>query len=94
MITIGKVEMTKKQPYLKVVATGTIQVLEKLLYLLQRWDVQNVVLVVTSWDDGMKGRLGAARYRIYLEEAKAVLEQCYLQSLQVLVQTAINLHLQ
>ena len=55
---------------------------DKLLYLLQRWEVQNVVLVVTSWDDGMKGRLGAARYRIYLEEAKAVLEQCYLQSLQ------------
>ena len=55
---------------------------DKLLYLLQRWEVQNVVLVVTSWDDGMKGRLGAARYRIYLEEAKAVLEQCYLQSMQ------------
>ena len=25
IITIGKVEMTKKQPYLKVVATGTIR---------------------------------------------------------------------
>jgi hypothetical protein len=55
---------------------------DKLLYLLQRWEVQNVVIVVTAWDDGMKGRLGAARYRIYLEEAKAVLEQCYLESLR------------
>ena len=55
---------------------------DKLLYLLQRWEVQNVVLVVTAWDDGIRGRLGAARYRVYLEQAKAVLEQCYMEAIQ------------
>jgi hypothetical protein len=55
---------------------------DKLLYLLQRWEVQNVVLVVSAWDDGIRGRLGAARYRVYLQHAKEVLEQCYLEAMQ------------
>eukprot|EP00949_MAST-11_sp_MAST-11-sp1_P001766 g1766.t1 len=61
---------------------GDTGVGEKLLHLLRRWDVKNVVLAVTCWDTGIKGRLGAARFRVYLDCAKSVLEQCYMESLR------------
>lgn len=62
----------------------------KLLGLLQRWDVRNVVLSVTRHDDrGLPGgaflaaeRLGVQRYRVILGRAKDVLEQCYLATLR------------
>lgn len=49
----------------------------KLLHLLQRWDVQNVLLVVSVWEDGLPHRLRGQRYKIVLDRAKLVLEQCY-----------------
>lgn len=54
----------------------------KMLELLEKWDVQNVVLLCTRWDDGMPGRLGNARYKVILDRCKAVLEQCYLEALE------------
>jgi hypothetical protein len=56
---------------------------DKLLDLLRRWEVQNVVLCVTCWDDGLRGRLGSGRFRLYLDSAKSVLEQCYIDSVSV-----------
>ena len=56
---------------------------DKLLHLLRRWDIQNVVLCVTCWDDGLRGRLGSRRFRLYLDSAKSVLEQCYMDSMSV-----------
>ena len=56
---------------------------DKLLDLLRKWDIQNVVLCVTCWDDGQRGRLGTGRFRFYLDSAKAVLEQCYMDSVSV-----------
>ena len=56
---------------------------DKLLDLLRRWDIQNVVLCVTCWDDGLRGRLGSGRFRLYLDSAKSVLEQCYIDSVSV-----------
>mmetsp|Transcript_102595 Transcript_102595/g.293855 ORF Transcript_102595/g.293855 Transcript_102595/m.293855 type:complete len:214 (-) Transcript_102595:373-1014(-) len=61
---------------------------EKLLGLLQRWDVRNVIIVVTRHDSkSLHGgsflapeKLGIQRYRIVLGRAKHVLEQCYLAS--------------
>ena len=61
---------------------------DKLLDLLRKWDIQNVVLCVTCWDDGLRGRLGSRRFRYYLDSAKSVLEQCYLDSVSVTSSTA------
>ena len=69
---------------------GDVGAGEKLLHLLQRWDVKNVVLVVTRHDsDSLHGggflaseKLGVQRYRIMLSKAKHVLEQCYLTALR------------
>ena len=56
---------------------------DKLLDLLRKWDIQNVVLCVTCWDDGLRGRLGSRRFRLYLDSAKDVLEKCYIDSVSV-----------
>ena len=62
---------------------------EKLLYLLQRWDVQNILLVVTGWNVGghlstsVRSKAGITRYRVLIDSAKQVLEQCYFESLGI-----------
>ncbi|KAF4128874.1 hypothetical protein GN958_ATG21935 [Phytophthora infestans] len=55
---------------------------DRLLYLLQRWQVNNVVLVVAHHDSSLSGRLlgGAELYKLTTEAAKLVLEQHYLDS--------------
>jgi hypothetical protein len=56
---------------------------EKLLHLLVRWDIRNVLLIVTRRDtSGPSGRLGVQRYKVLLDRAKSVLEQCYVESMQ------------
>ena len=79
---------------------------DKLLHLLNKWDIQNVVLIVTRQvpcvsssntqntiassmaviitmqDAGVPGRLGQQRFRVLLDRAKAVLEQCYLDAME------------
>jgi hypothetical protein len=56
---------------------------EKLLHLLVRWDIRNVLLIVTRRDtSGPSGRLGVQRYKVLLDRAKSVLEQCYAESIQ------------
>lgn len=67
---------------------------EKLLHLLSRWDVRNVVLVVTRHNSGKHGtflgseKLGIQRYRIVLGRAKHVLEQCYLNGIRTTIGNA------
>ncbi|KAE8979722.1 hypothetical protein PF011_g22732 [Phytophthora fragariae] len=55
---------------------------DRLMYLLQRWQVTNVVLVVAHYDSSLSGRLlgGAELYKLSTEAAKLVLEQHYLDS--------------
>jgi len=55
---------------------------DRLLYLLQRWQVANVVLVVAHHDSSLSGRLlgGAELYKLSTEAAKLALEQHYLDS--------------
>ncbi|KAL3672848.1 hypothetical protein V7S43_002136 [Phytophthora oleae] len=55
---------------------------DRLLYLLQRWQVTNVVLVVAHHDSSLSGRLlgGAELFKLTTEAAKLVLEQHYLDS--------------
>ena len=36
---------------------------EKLLHLLQKWDIENVVLVVTGWNNDLKGEGGKSSLR-------------------------------
>lgn len=55
---------------------------ERMLEVLSRWDVQNVLLIVTRWDDGLPHRLGGQRFKVTLDRCKAVLEQCYLEALE------------
>jgi len=58
---------------------------DKLLHLLQEWDVENVVLVVCRDDSkSLVGgdSLGVRRFKIVIDCAKAVLELCYLESLR------------
>ena len=55
---------------------------DKLMYLLQRWEVHNLMLIVTRHDRSLCGDLvGVFRYKHILECAKAVLEKCFLQQL-------------
>ncbi|KAG2783844.1 hypothetical protein PC129_g17663 [Phytophthora cactorum] len=55
---------------------------DRLLYLLQRWQVTNVVLVVAHHDSSLSGRLlgGAEPFKLATEAAKLALEQHYLDS--------------
>ncbi|KAG1709328.1 hypothetical protein DVH05_019970 [Phytophthora capsici] len=55
---------------------------DRLLYLLQRWQVANAVLVVAHHDSSLSGRLlgGAELFKLATEAAKLVLEQHYLDS--------------
>jgi hypothetical protein len=53
---------------------------DKLLHLLQKWGVHNVVLVVVRWDDGVPGRMRCRHFPLILDRAKAVLEQCYMDA--------------
>ncbi|GMF20410.1 unnamed protein product [Phytophthora fragariaefolia] len=55
---------------------------DRLLYLLQRWQVTNLVLVVAHHDSSLSGRLlgGAEVYKLSTEAAKLVLEQHYMDS--------------
>lgn len=56
---------------------------EKLLHLLRRWDVYNVVVVVSVWEEGCspltKGPAGA-RFKALVEAAKEALERCFLDT--------------
>ncbi|EQC25075.1 hypothetical protein SDRG_17051 [Saprolegnia diclina VS20] len=56
---------------------------DKLLYVLQRWDVHNVVLVVSRIDASYSGQLlGANTYKLLVESAKQALEQFAVDSLE------------
>lgn len=56
---------------------------EKLLHLLRRWDIYNVVVIVSVWDEGCsrfrKGPAGAS-FKVVIDCAKEVLEQCFYQA--------------
>ncbi|OQR83861.1 hypothetical protein ACHHYP_14192 [Achlya hypogyna] len=56
---------------------------DKLLRVLQRWDVHNVVLVVSRTDASYSGQLiGAETYKLIVESAKLALEQFAVDSLE------------
>ncbi|GLE01154.1 hypothetical protein PINS_up009984 [Pythium insidiosum] len=51
---------------------------DRLLHVLQRWQVENVLLVVARRDDSLSGRLiGHELFKLVLEAAKLALEQYY-----------------
>ncbi|KAJ0411386.1 hypothetical protein ATCC90586_004372 [Pythium insidiosum] len=51
---------------------------DRLLHLLQRWQVENVLLLVARRDDSLSGRLiGHELFKLVLEAAKLALEQYY-----------------
>jgi hypothetical protein len=52
---------------------GEIGAGEKLLYLLERMGIENIVIIVCVWDDYEPGRLGLDLFRIVLEKAKELL---------------------
>lgn len=56
---------------------------DRLLHLLQRWQVENVVLLVARQDDSLCGRLiGAELFKLNVEAAKLALEQYYLENIK------------
>ncbi|GAB9465287.1 N-alpha-acetyltransferase 40 [Globisporangium polare] len=55
---------------------------DRLLHLLQRWQVENVVVLVARQDDSLCGRLiGAELFKLNVEAAKLALEQYYLENI-------------
>lgn len=50
---------------------------EKLLFLLQRMGVENILIMVTIWDDQGKGRLGVDVGRLVVGRAKELLTQLH-----------------
>lgn len=60
---------------------GEMGVGDRLLHLLQRWQVENVVLLVARQDDSLCGRLiGAELFKLMIEAAKLALEQYYMEN--------------
>ncbi|CAN0075784.1 unnamed protein product, partial [Sphacelaria rigidula] len=57
---------------------------EKLLYLLQKWNIWNTVLAVTRIDGGFVQAeiLGIRRYKFVVDRANRVLESSHLGSLR------------
>lgn len=56
---------------------------DRLLHLLQRWQVENVVVLVARQDDSLCGRLiGAELFKLNVEVAKLALEQYYLENIK------------
>jgi hypothetical protein len=41
-----------------------------------------MAVIITMQDTGVPGRLGQQRFRVLLDRAKAVLEQCYLDAME------------
>ncbi|KAF1318232.1 N-alpha-acetyltransferase 40, partial [Globisporangium splendens] len=62
---------------------GEMGVGDRLLHLLQCWQVENVVLLVARQDDSLCGRLiGAELFKLMLEAAKLALEQYYMENVK------------
>uniref|UniRef100_K3X7A5 Uncharacterized protein n=1 Tax=Globisporangium ultimum (strain ATCC 200006 / CBS 805.95 / DAOM BR144) TaxID=431595 RepID=K3X7A5_GLOUD len=62
---------------------GEMGVGDRLLHLLQRWQVENVVLLVARQDDSLCGHLiGAELFKLMLEAAKLALEQYYMENIK------------
>lgn len=58
-----------------------ISVGDRLLHLLQRWQVENILLVVARMDGSLSGRLiGPELYPLVMESAKLALEQYYFEN--------------
>jgi hypothetical protein len=56
---------------------------DRLLHVLQRWQVENVLLVVARQDDSLSGRLiGHEIFKLMAETAKLALEQYYLSNIK------------
>lgn len=56
---------------------------DRLLHLLQRWQVENILLVVARCDSSLSRRLiGPEVYKLVLEAAKLALENYYLESMK------------
>jgi len=47
---------------------------EKILALMQRLNLDNLLLVVTQWDTGCRGRLGTSLYHCIIDRCKELLE--------------------
>ena len=63
---------------------GDFGVGDKLLHLLQKWDVLNIFLVVTRIDKSLSGTLlsgNSQRFRVILDTAKDALERSFLETL-------------
>ncbi|TMW66747.1 hypothetical protein Poli38472_014059 [Pythium oligandrum] len=62
---------------------GEQDVGDRLLHVLQRWQVENVVLVVARQDDSFSGRLiGQEVFKLMIEAAKLALEQYYVHNMK------------
>lgn len=56
---------------------------DRLLHLLQRWQVENVAVLVARQDDSLCGRLiGAELFKLMIEAAKLALEQYYMENIK------------
>lgn len=42
----------------------------------QRWDVQNVVLIISIWEDGLPNTLGGERYKVHPCDVPCFLPLC------------------
>lgn len=57
---------------------------DKLLYLLRKWEIENVFVMVARNDRSLSGRLiGSQRYKYILESAKSAIEKCFHAHLEV-----------
>lgn len=65
---------------------------DKLLYLLQKWDIQDAVLAVTRIDGGfaMAEIMGIRRYKFVVDRGKRLLETSLLASLRRAVDVDLN----
>lgn len=55
---------------------------QKLLHLLQKMGVENIMIVVCAWHSHMPGQLGTETFKMVLERAKELLTSLHMKVLQ------------
>lgn len=55
---------------------------QKLLHLLQKMGVENIVIVVCAWHNYMPGQFGTETFKVVIDRAKELLTSLHMKVLQ------------
>ncbi len=55
---------------------------QKLLHLLEKMGVENIMIVVCAWHSNLPGQFGSETFKVILERAKELLSSLHLKVLE------------